>query len=157
MKRPRSRLTSIHQGLNDILGGDRLEMLLAITRLRRQWHNIVGPMMAVRTEPVQIEALDEGNCLWIAVDHPVMAQQIRFLRDDIRKACFRESRMESLIKIRTRVRDGAGIKPEAKKIKRAVSFAEKKEAARELHAVSDKTLRRAMFEARVAQLAFNET
>lgn len=157
MKRSRSRLTNIHQSLNDLLGGDRLEILLAITRLRRSWHNIVGPMMAVRTEPVQIEALDEGNCLWIAVDHPVMAQQIRFLRDDIRKACFRESHLASLIKIRTRVRDGAGIKPELKKVKRPLSLTEKKAAAHELRAVTDKTLRRAMYEARVAQIAFGET
>ena len=139
----------------ELLGHDRFSELVAISQLRRIWADIVGPMMAVRTEPISIERDGDVNCLWIAVDHPIMSQQIRFLRDDIRKACFKRCRIESLGKVRTRVEPSAGIKPKKKSfIKNNVSLSDKKRVALELESIKDHTLKRAMFDARVAQLRF---
>lgn len=132
--------------------------LSVISKLRRMWPDIVGPMMAARTEPISIEKDGGVNCLFIAVDHPIMSQQIRFLRDDIRKACFKRCQIKSLVKVRTRVQADAGIKV-AQKIKRIskVSLHDKKQVASELKNVNDRDLKRAIFDARIAQLKYRDT
>lgn len=158
-KRPRSRLIGLHHNLAKILGEESLDQLIGISRLRRVWPDIVGTMMASRTEPVQIECLaDGGLCLWIAVDHSIMAQQIRFLRDDIRKACFKHARISKLHKIRTRMLPGAGIKAGEKIIRpKALPFRTRRKLALELGSIKDRTLRKAAFQARLAQLAYEMT
>ena len=155
-KRPRSRLTGLHHNLAEILGEESLDQLIGISRLRSAWPDIVGGMMASRTEPIQIEHLaDGGLCLWIAVDHSIMAQQIRFLRDDIRKACFKHARISNLYKIRSRMQPGAGIKTGKKQIRPSpVPFRSKRKLALEVGSIKDRTLRKAAFQARLAQLAY---
>lgn len=146
----------MHDNLADILGEESLAQLIGIARLRRAWPDIVGSMLAARSEPVQLEQLaDEGFCLWVAVDHASIGQQIRFLRDDIRRACSRQTGIDRLFKIRSRMQPGAGIRPTAKPAgPRALPFAQKRELALELACIKDRTLRRAAFQARVAQLAY---
>ena len=158
-KRPHSRLTGLHHNLADILGEESLEQLIGISRLRRAWPDIVGDMMASRTEPIQIEALPDGGlCLWVAVDHSIMAQQIRFLRDDIRKACFKHAGISELHKIRSRMMPGAGIKTGKKLIKpKPLPFRTKRELALEVASIKDRSLRKAAFQARLAQLAYEMT
>jgi hypothetical protein len=156
-KRPRSRLTPAYNDMAEILGQDRFSELVVISQLRRIWPDIVGPMMAARTEPISIEKDGDVNCLFIAVDHPIMSQQIRFLRDDIRKACFKRCQIKSLAKVRTRVQPGAGIRPKKNPvIKNEISLSDKKRVALELETVKDRTLKRAMFDARIAQLRFRD-
>ncbi|PIW45882.1 MAG: DUF721 domain-containing protein [Zetaproteobacteria bacterium CG12_big_fil_rev_8_21_14_0_65_54_13] len=156
--RPRSSLTGVQSGLSALLGEDSLEQMIGIARLRRAWPHIVGPMMAGRTEPVSTESLpDDGVCLWIAVDHPIMAQQIRFLRDDIRKACFKHARMTNVHQIRSRTQPGAGIKIKVQKQAEAkpVPFARKRVLALDVACIKDRNLRRSLFQARLAQLAYD--
>lgn len=157
-KRPRSRLTPAQNGIAEILGHDRFVQLATISNLRKAWPDIVGPMMAERTEPVSIEKDGDVNCLFIAVDHPIMSTQIRFLRDDIRKACFKRCRIESLAKVRTRVQPGAGMK-EKRTVKSVaqVALSDKKRVALELKSIKDRPLRHAMFDARVAQLRYSDS
>jgi len=135
-----------------------MTQLIGITRLRRAWPEIVGPMMAQRTEPVQLEQLaDDGICLWVAVEHSIMSQQIRFLRDDIRKACFKHARIKNLYKIRTRVQPGAGIKPKSAPTKpKRISFRQKRILAKEVAIIKDRNLRKAIFQAHLAQIAYSE-
>lgn len=141
----------------EILGQDHFGELVAISQLRRIWTDIVGPMMAARTEPISIEKDGDVNCLFIAVDHPIMSQQIRFLRDDIRKACFKRCQVESLAKVRTRVQAGAGIKPKKKLfVKNRISLTDKKRVALELESIKGRALKRAMFDARIAQLKYRD-
>ena len=155
-KRPRSKLQGIHGGLSEILGEESLGKLMGMARLRRAWPDIVGPMMATRTEPIVIERIDdEGVCLWVAVDHSIMAQQIRFLRDDIRKACFKHAQITNLHKISTRLQPGAGIKAKPAKPKgRALSFGEKRRLAQDVAAIKDRTLRKAAFQAHIAEVSY---
>ena len=155
-KRPHSRLTGLHHNLAEILGEESLDQLIGLSRLRSAWPDIVGSMMASRTEPVQIEHLtDSGFCLWIAVDHSIMAQQIRFLRDDIRKACFKHARISELHKIRSRMMPGAGIRTGEKLIRpKSLPFRTKRKLALELASIKDHALRKAAFHARLAQLAY---
>lgn len=146
-----------YNNMAEILGHDRFTELVAISQLRRIWADIVGPMMAARTEPISIEKDGDVNCLFIAVDHPIMSQQIRFLRDDIRKACFKRCQIESLAKVRTRVQAGAGIKPKKRPfVKNRVSLTDKKRVALELESIKDRALKRAIFDARVAQLKYTD-
>jgi len=157
-KRSRSKLAGIHDNLANILGEDSLNELISIARLRRAWPNIVGAMMATRTEPLQLQHInDDGLCLWVGVDHSIMAQQIRFLRDDIRKACSKQAGVNRLYKISTRMMPGAGLKPakEAPK-RRSVSFHEKRMLALNVASIKDRTLRKAMFQAQMAQLAYDD-
>ncbi len=156
--RPRARLTGLHDNLADILGEESLEQLISIARLRRAWPQIVGGMMAARTEPLQIEPLPDGGvCLWVAVDHSIMAQQIRFLRDDIRKACFKHAGQTELRKIRSRVQPGAGIKPKQPPAKPApLSWAQKRRLALDVASIKDRKLRKAAFQARMSQLMYRD-
>ncbi len=158
-RRSRSGLNSLQQGLVQVLGGETLERLSAMARIRRAWPDTVGPMMAERTEPVMLEQLGDGGlCLWIGVDHPAMAQQVRFLHEDIRKACLRQTHLGRLRRIRTRLMPQAGIKSRRMPARRhPVSWKERRAIARMLAPIRDKTLRRAMFEARIAQLAYTQT
>ncbi len=154
-KRSRAKLHGLSNDLANILGEDSLEELTGLARLRRAWADIVGPMMATRTEPVQFEATEGGRCLWVAVDHSIMAQQIRFLRDDIRKACFKHAGIGKLTHIRTRMTPGAGIKPDAPKpTPKTLVFAQKRALALELAGIKDRRLRQAAFQARMAQLEY---
>lgn len=154
-QRPRSKLIPAQNGIAEILGQDRFIELSVISKLRRVWPEIVGPMMAARTEPVSIEKDGDVNCLFIAVDHPIMSQQIRFLRDDIRKACFKRCRIESLGKVRTRVQASAGIKDQkTPKPPTKVALFDKKRVASELKSIKDRGLKHAIFDARVAQLKY---
>ncbi len=126
--------------------------------MRRAWPNIVGKMMASRTEPLQLQPIeDNGLCLWIGVDHSIMAQQIRFLRDDIRKSCFKQAGLTNIHKISTRMMPGAGIKPAPPPAqRRVVSFSEKRMLALDVACIKDNTLRKAIFQAHMAQLAYDD-
>lgn len=146
----------VYTGLSEILGEESLSKLMGIARLRRAWSDIVGPMMAARTEPILIEHIaNDGLCLWIAVDHPIMAQQIRFLRDDIRKACFKQAGIGNLHKISTRIQPDAGIKAKkAPEEARRLSLTEKRKIAQELSTIKDRDLRKAAYQAYAAQIAY---
>jgi len=151
-------LTELQSGLNAVLGENSFEQLIGISRLRRAWPHIVGPMMASHTEPVSMETVgDPGYCLWIAVDQPILSQQIRFLRDDIRKACFKHARITDLHQIRSKVQPGAGLKITAPQtpVAKPVAFASKRELALDVACIKDRTLRKAAFRARLAQLAYD--
>jgi len=152
-KRSRSKLTGLHDNLADILGEESLQQLIGIARLRRAWPYIVGGMMSARTEPLQIEQLPDGGiCLWVAVDHSIMAQQIRFLRDDIRKACYKHAGISDLYRIRSRVQPGAGIKTrQAPRKPTPLSLTEKRRLALDVASIKDRTLRKAAFQARMSQ------
>jgi len=156
--RSRSTLAGLHDNLAAVLGEDSLKQLIGIARLRRAWPDIVGAMMAARTEPLQIEQLaDGGVCLWVAVDHSIMAQQIRFLRDDIRKACYKHASLTELYRIRSRVQPGAGIKVKQQPRKpAALSLSEKRRLAQEVASIKDRTLRKAAFQARMTQVMYAE-
>ena len=151
-KRGRSTPTALQAGLAEVLGAERLDRLADSARLVRTWPRMVGPMLAAHTRPVAIE----GDTLLIAVDHPAMAQQIRFLNDEIREACFRKCRIRNLRRIRTRIEPGAGVESTRKPrpAPRQLTLAERKQAARLLRQVPDKSLRAAMYAALVAQMAF---
>jgi len=158
-KRSRSNLAGIHDNLAKILGRDSLDQLISLSRLRRAWPHIVGTMMATRTEPLQLQPIeDDGVCLWVGVDHSIMAQQIRFLRDDIRKACFKQAGLTNLHKISTRMLPGSGIKA-AKPTpqRRVISFREKRRLALDVASIKDRSLRQAAFQAQAAQLAYEDT
>jgi len=140
-----------------ILGAERLDHFVALSRLRHYWPDILGPMMAARTEPVNIEPMEDGNNrLWIAVNHSAMAQQIRFLRDEIRKACSSHCGIYNLVEIRTKVQADAGISAKAPVRAKTVPLRIRKRLASEIADVKDKRLRRALYQARVAQLAFSD-
>lgn len=157
--RSRSRLSGLHDNLADILGQDSLTQLIGIARMRRAWPHIVGAMMAARTEPVQLEQLaDGGVCLWVAVDHSIMAQQIRFLRDDIRKACYKHAGMTDLHRIRSRVQPGAGIKTKKNPGKPTpLSLSQKRKLAQDVASIKDSELRKAAFQARMAQIMYDDS
>ena len=150
IKRPRSELTALQAGLSDVLGREKLEKLAGVARLRRMWPAIVGSVLAQHTEPVNIES----NTLLLAVDHPAMAQQIRFLQQEIRDACFCKCRVSGINRIRTRIQPGAGmhIHGQPSKPGRIVGLHEKKTIAKTLRNVADKPLRRAMFDAYLASI-----
>jgi len=148
--RPRSHLTALQAGLSEVLGEDQLKRLADIGRIRRDWTKIVGPVLSQHTEPLNID----NGCLHVGVDHPTMAQQMRFLHEEIRQACFKQCRVTGISNIRTRHQPGAGMpkKETATPALHRLSLSEKKAIAREIHSVHNKTLRLAMFEARVNQL-----
>jgi len=151
IKRKRSRLTPIEQGLAEVLGAEKLSRLADISRLQRRWPEIVGPMLAGCTQPVTIET----GCLLIAVSHPTLAQQIRFLQNEIREACFNKCRVGGISRLRTRVQpDTAVIQPKRQPEPEPISFGSRKRIAAELRSLKSHELRRAIFRARLAQKAF---
>ncbi len=157
-RRPRSKLQGIHGNLANILGEASLDALISLARLRRAWPHIIGTMMSTRTEPLQLQPIEnDGLCLWIGVDHSIMAQQIRFLRDDIRKACFKHAGLKNVHKISTRMMPGAGIQPsKPPPERRKVSFHEMRMLALNVASIKDRALRKAMFQAQLAQLAYDD-
>ncbi|MBN4077239.1 DUF721 domain-containing protein [Mariprofundus ferrooxydans] len=157
-KRSRAKLAGIHDNLAKILGEESLNQLITLARLRRAWPHIVGAMMATRTEPIQLQGIEnDGLCLWIGVDHSIMSQQIHFLRDDIRKACFKQTGINNLHKISTRMMPGSGIKaPPPPAQARRVHFHEKRRLALDVASIKDRSLRKAAFNAHLAQLAYDD-
>ena len=159
--RPRSRLSRLEHDLSAVLAEENLGPLLAVTRLRKLWPEIVGSMMAARTEPVRIEehadGHDGGRRLWIAVDHSIMAQQIRMLRSDILRACRSRARIEGLTQIRTQMLAGAGMRSPAPRRTRPAPLRMRKAIAQSLKQVNNDRLRRAIYAARVAQLIHADT
>lgn len=153
MKRGKARLNRLGSELSGVLGADQLARLTDIARLRRSWTDILGPMLSLRSEPVSIDS----SCLWIAVDHPAMAQQIRFLQREIIEACFRKEGVRGVSRLRTRIRPEAGMgkSDPAEPVSRTVSWQQKKRIARELHGMDNRKLKRAIFQARIAQLTFS--
>jgi len=153
--RARSHLTAIQSGLSEVLGAKQLKQLSDIGHIRRDWAKIVGAVLATHTEPLNIV----DGCLHIAVDHPAMAQQLRFLHEEIRQACFKQCRVTGISNIRSRHQPGAGMPVRSASMRRArpLSLSDKKAVAREIRSVRNKPLRRAMFEARVNQLRFEES
>jgi len=136
--------------LSDVLGKEKLEKLAGVARLRRMWPTMVGSVLAQHTEPINIET----DTFLIAVDHPAMAQQIRFLQQEIRDACFRKCHVSSIKRIRTRMQPGAGIYIHGRPPSPAhiIGLHEKKAIAKTLRHVADKPLRRAMFDAYLASI-----
>ena len=133
-----------------------MQRLSTIGILRRCWADIVGTMMAERSEPVAIEPQQDGSLgLIIAVDHPIIAQHIRLLHEDIRKVCFKRCKLQGLSKVWTRVQDGAGLREE-KIIKKVstLTCSDLRGLALSIQDVEDKALRRLMFQAGAAQLKF---
>jgi len=151
-KRKRSQLTPIENGLAEVLGAEKLSRLANISRLQRCWPEIVGPMLSTCTRPITIET----GCLLIAVNHSTVAQQIRFLQQEIRDACFRKCRIKGISRLRTRMQPEIAVQNPGQKIKPAiVSLSQKKKIAAGLRDVENRKLKRAIYKARVAQKAFN--
>ncbi len=114
--------------------------------------------MAERCEPTAIEPQPDGSlALMIAVNHSVIADMIRLeFHEHIRKACFRQCKLQGLSKVWTHVKAGAGIKQEKKTIKiNKVQCADLRGLAQSLQVVEDKALRKQMFQAGAAQLMFD--
>ena len=151
IKRKRARLTPLEHGLADVLGAEKLARLSEVARLQRRWPKVVGTMLARCTQPVTIES----GYLVIAVSHPTVAQQIRFLQQEIREACFRKCGVGSISRLRTRVQpDIAVIQPKRQPEPEPVSFGSRKRIAADLRGLKNHELRRAIFRARLAQKAF---
>jgi len=153
--RPRSKLTALQSGLSDVLGADQLKQLADVGRIRRDWAKIVGAVLSQHTEPLNID----NGCLHIAVDHPAMAQQVRFLHEEIRAACFKQCRVTGISNIRSRHQPGAGIptRSSTAPVAQKVSLSAKKAIARDIGPMRNKQLRRAIFEARINQLRYQGT
>jgi len=155
-RRKKSQLQPINLNINSILSPERMQRLYGVGILRRRWADIVGTMMAERSEPIALEPQQDGSLgLLIAVDHPMIAQHIRLLHEDIRKACYRHSKVDGLSKVWTRVQAGAGIRIEVKEHKiNTVTCKDLRLFARNIQDVEDKSLRRLMFQAAIAQFTF---
>ncbi|MDX8408464.1 MAG: DUF721 domain-containing protein [Mariprofundales bacterium] len=156
--RRRAPMQNITDKFAEILGEDRTALLRGEAKLRYRWPQIVGPMLAARSRLLELEPLGDGSCcMWVAVDHPYLAQQLRLMRDALRQACRRHTGVVRIAKIRSRIEVGAGrmYTVQAPKVV-AASWRMRRLAAQELRPVADKSLRRVMFRARVRQLAMTE-
>lgn len=150
-KRKRSQLTPIENGLAEVLGAEKLARLADISRLQRRWPEIVGPMLSASTQPINIET----NCLLIAVNHSTVAQQIRFLQQEIRDACFHKCRIKGISRLRTRMQPDIAVQKPKQKLKPSnISLSQKKTIVLELKGIDNRKLKRAIYEARIAQKAF---
>jgi len=150
-KRKRSQLTPLENGLAEVLGAEKLSRLADISRLQRCWPEIVGPMLSTCTRPITIET----GCLLIAVNHSTTAQQIRFLQQEIRDACFHKCGVKGISRLRTHMRSDIAVQNPGQKIKPAmVPLSQKKKIAAELRDVENSKLKRAIYKSRVAQKAF---
>ncbi len=150
----------VNEDLAAILGAERMQMLADMARLRRHWPHMVGNMLAASTEPAEIQSQADGSRhLVVAVSHSVMAQQIAFLRDEIRQACARQCQITRIARIFTRIQAHAGMRDvlSVQPSPRPVSLSEKKAIARDIQPVRQRQLRRAMFQARLAQLMWENT
>ncbi len=155
-KRKTSELKPLNLNFKKVFDAERMQRLTSIATLRKYWAHIVGTMMAERSEPIAIEPQQDGSLgLIIAVDHPVIAQHIRLLHEDIRKACFTQCKLQGLSKVWTRVHAGAGIREERKvKKSNVICCSDLRRLAERLQDVEDKALRKQMFLAAAAQLIF---
>ncbi|MDX8387401.1 MAG: DciA family protein [Ghiorsea sp.] len=153
-KRKQSTLKPISFNLGKVLDPDRLMRITSIGILRRRWPDIVGNMMALHCEPIAIEPQQDGSLgLIIAVDHSVIAQHIRLLHEDIRKACFKQCKLQGLTKVWTRLQAGAGIREEKKERRfTKLTCSDLRLLAETIQDVEDKALRRLMFKAGAAQI-----
>ncbi len=152
--RKTSQLKPINLNFNKVFSPERMQRLSAFGILHRNWAEIVGSMMAQRSEPIAIEPQQDGSLgLIIAVDHPVIAQHIRLLHEDIRKACFKQCKLQGLTKVWTRVQPGAGIREQQKeRIINTITCSDLRILAESVQVVEDKALRRSLFQAGAAQL-----
>ncbi|MDQ6988505.1 MAG: DciA family protein [Mariprofundaceae bacterium] len=152
-KRKKSELKPIHVNMHKILGEDRMLRLSSIGILRRYWSDIVGNMMAQSSEPIAVEPQSDGSLgLIIAVNHSVVAQHIRLLHEEIRKACFKQCKLQGLSKVWTRVQAGAGIREsKIRHVQQQLSCQDLRKLAQSVQVVENKALRRAMFQTQVAQ------
>lgn len=157
-KRKSSELKPLNASLNQLLSSERMQRLSSIGILRHRWADIVGTMMAERSEPIAIEPQQDGSLgLIIAVNHPVIAQHIRLLHEEIRKSCFKHCQLQGLRKVWTKIVAGAGIHEEKKTRKISeISCHDLRRLAESLQDVEDKALRRVMFQAGTAQLIFQQ-
>ena len=145
----------INEDVAQLLGEERMQRLAYLARLHRAWADMLGPMLAAATEPAEVRVQPDGSMhLIIAVNHPMIAQQIVFLRDEIRRACMQHCRLDRIAKIFTRIKPYAGVLPVEGPARQPahVSLSQKKKLAADLHTIDDHALRLAMFQARVAQL-----
>ncbi len=151
-----SELKPLEVTLSKVLDAAYMQRLGSVARLRRQWHDIVGTMLAERSEPVAIEPQADGSLgLLIAVHHSSTAYQIRMLHEEIRKACFKRCKLQGLSKVWTRVQAGAGIRHErSQRVLQEVGCRELRLLAQSLQVVEDKPLRKMMFDAGKAQLQY---
>ncbi|MFQ5345550.1 MAG: DciA family protein [Mariprofundus sp.] len=151
-RRSRSSLKRVETGLSNILGKKNFKILAGANHLRRTWSDIVGPMLATHTEPVSIE----HQLLVVDVDHPAMAQQVRFLEKEILLACSKR-KIRGLKRIRTRFRSNAGAfeKTLSPLEKKTVAMGEKKRIARLVKGIRNPELKRAIYSANIAQLMFS--
>jgi len=140
----------------ELLGVKRISMMRGEARLKQQWVEIVGPMLAARSQPLELELLADGACcLWVVVDHPYLAQQLRLMRDALRQACFRHCGIRRIAKIRSRVDPNvagyAVVKPKREE-NHEVSWRMRKSVAAEMRMVRNRTLRHSMVRARLGQI-----
>ncbi|MDX8412888.1 MAG: DUF721 domain-containing protein [Mariprofundales bacterium] len=147
---------SVGKQFADLLGSKRIGLMRGESRLKQQWPEIVGPMLAARSCPLELELLADGACcLWVAVDHPYLAQQLRLMRDDLRKACFKHCGIRRIAKIRSRVDPAVTgysvVKPDAGSTHR-VSWQMCRAALTEMQAVTNRALRHSMVRARLRQM-----
>ncbi len=139
----------------ELLGSKRITLLRGEARLKQRWREVVGPMVAARTRPLELELLADGSCcLWVAVDHPYMAQQLRLMRDALRRACLQQCGIRRIAKIRSRVDPNVAgcVPPIQEKARRAVGWRECRAAVAEMRAVRDRGLRHRMIHARLRQI-----
>ncbi len=150
-----SDLQRLSISLNKVINAKRMQRLTGVAILRRHWHDVVGTMLAERSEPIAIEPQADGTlALVIAVDHSVFANMIHHdMHHDIRIACFKRCKLQGLTKVWTRIQPGAGIRESQKvKIQQHISCRELRILAESLQDVEDKALRRQMFQAATAQI-----
>jgi hypothetical protein len=87
-----------------ILGGGRLRRGSALGRLVLSWEEVVGPELAVHTEP---RALEEGGLL-VAASSAAWGSQVRFLASEIRRRANAALGGAEVTTVRVMVSSGAG-------------------------------------------------
>ena len=144
-------MRSIRDSLGSVLDADTIKALSEIACLRRCWPDIVGPMLAARSEPLSIEQ----DCLILVADHPVMAQELRLLQSQILKVCLKRFGMRQLRRLRTRIQDGVGMPaPASRRKPRDLSLQTCKSIVKSMRGLEDRELRQAFFRARAFQLMY---
>jgi len=156
-RRKASELKPIHLHVNKMLSPERMLRLSSISILRRCWADIVGNMLAERSEPIAIRPQPDGSLgLILAVNHSVIGDMIRLdFHEKIRVECFKRCKLQGLRKVWTEVHAGAGIRQVKKKrIQHDLSCHDLRALAQSVQDVENKALRRAMFQTQVAQMMF---
>lgn len=144
-------MRSIRDSLGAVLDADTIKALSEIACLRRCWPDIVGPMLAARSEPLSIEQ----DCLILAADHPVMAQELRLLQSQILKVCSKRLGTQDIRRLRTRIQDGVGTQmPASGRKPRDLSLRTCKSIVRSMQGLEGHELRYAFFRARAFQLMY---